>query len=74
MVAPQASAGLGSTLLSPSQMYYHRKSLYCRRELTAQTDIADDGEGGTQLHSLPIFKQKVEESQKRKAALDTSRH
>lgn len=34
-------------LLSPSQMRHQRKSLYSRRELTAQADIAGDGEEET---------------------------
>lgn len=40
-----------------SQIYHQRKSLYSRRQLRAWADVADDGEEGTQLHSLPMFMQ-----------------
>lgn len=55
VVAPEASAGLGPILFFPSQTYNQRNSLYRRRELTVWEGMADDGEEGTQLHSLPMF-------------------
>lgn len=55
--APEAAFGLGPILLSLSQRYHQRKSLYSRSVLTAWADIADDGEEGTELHSLPVSMQ-----------------